>query len=134
MFAKREGPRAHECRGSKRGQMRIMAALLVTLSASPLPAQWLNYPTPGIPRTAEGKPNLSAPAPRTADGKPDLSGVWDMDDKVPCPQEGCSCVVAQQFLIEGLLLAPFGGIAGLVLAFALAPPLFRLLIGPGPPR
>jgi hypothetical protein len=36
----------------------------------------LNYPTPGIPRTADGKPNLSAPAPRTSDGKPDLSGLW----------------------------------------------------------
>jgi hypothetical protein len=24
-------------------------------------AQWLNYPTPGIPRTADGKPNLTAP-------------------------------------------------------------------------
>jgi hypothetical protein len=39
-------------------------------------AQWLNFPTPGIPRTRDGKPNLSAPAPRTADGRPDLSGVW----------------------------------------------------------
>jgi hypothetical protein len=39
-------------------------------------AQWLNYPTPGTPRTSDGKPNLTAPAPRTADGKPDLSGVW----------------------------------------------------------
>lgn len=39
-------------------------------------AQWLNYPTPGLPRTADGKPNLTAPAPKTADGKPDLSGVW----------------------------------------------------------
>jgi hypothetical protein len=39
-------------------------------------AQWTNYPTPGIPRLPDGKPNLSAPAPRTADGKPDLSGVW----------------------------------------------------------
>jgi hypothetical protein len=43
---------------------------------APLPAQWLNHPTPGIPRTADGKPNLSAPVPRTPDGKPDLSGVW----------------------------------------------------------
>ncbi len=42
----------------------------------PLAAQWLNYPTPGIPRTPDGKPNLTAPAPRTADGKPDLSGIW----------------------------------------------------------
>ena len=40
-------------------------------------AQWLNYPAPGIPRTADGKPNLNAPTPRTADGKPDLSGVWE---------------------------------------------------------
>ncbi len=39
-------------------------------------AQWLHYPTPTVPRTADGKPNLSAPAPRTADGKPDLSGLW----------------------------------------------------------
>jgi hypothetical protein len=39
-------------------------------------AQWLNYPTPGTPRTRDGKPNLTAPAPRVADGKPDLSGVW----------------------------------------------------------
>jgi hypothetical protein len=39
-------------------------------------AQWLNYPTPGLPRTSDGKPNLSAPMPKTADGRPDLSGVW----------------------------------------------------------
>ena len=44
--------------------------------AAPLAGQWLTYKTPGIPRTADGKPNLSAPAPRTADGKPDLSGIW----------------------------------------------------------
>src|SRR5678816_523546 len=42
-------------------------------------AQWLNYPTPGTPRTKDGKPNLAAPAPRTRDGKPDLSGVWQAD-------------------------------------------------------
>ena len=39
-------------------------------------AQWLNYPTPGIPRLPDGRPNLSAPTPRSADGKPDLSGIW----------------------------------------------------------
>jgi hypothetical protein len=38
--------------------------------------QWHGFPTPGIPRTADGKPNLSAPLPRAADGKPDLSGIW----------------------------------------------------------
>jgi len=43
---------------------------------APLSAQWLHYPTPGIPRTPDGKPNMSAPAPKTRDGKPDLSGIW----------------------------------------------------------
>lgn len=40
-------------------------------------AQWASYPTPNIPRTANGAPDLTAPAPRTADGKPDLSGLWE---------------------------------------------------------
>src|SRR5579871_4369154 len=39
-------------------------------------AQWLNYPTAGIPRDAKGKPNLSAPLPKKASGQPDLSGIW----------------------------------------------------------
>jgi len=56
--------------------LRSNTAALVLLAAWPLPAQWLNYPTPGMPRLPDGKPNLSAPAPRLADGKPDLSGVW----------------------------------------------------------
>jgi hypothetical protein len=42
----------------------------------PLEAQWLKHPTPGIPRTPDGKPNLTAAVPRTADGKVDLSGLW----------------------------------------------------------
>jgi hypothetical protein len=42
----------------------------------PASAQWPDYKAPGIPRTADGKPNLKAPAPRDPDGKPDLSGVW----------------------------------------------------------
>jgi hypothetical protein len=42
-------------------------------------AQWLNYPSPGTPRTPDGKPNLAAPAPKTSDGKPDLSGVWQVE-------------------------------------------------------
>jgi len=50
---------------------------LIVLICSPLAAQWLHYPTPGIPRKRDGKPNLAAPAPRTADGKPDLSGLWE---------------------------------------------------------
>jgi hypothetical protein len=61
-------------------QNRWRAALCTVaaagLLATPVAAQWLQYPTAGIPRTADGKPNLSAPAPKTADGKPDISGLW----------------------------------------------------------
>ena len=51
--------------------------IVASVLNAPLAAQWASYPTPGIPRTAQGKPNLTAPAPRTADGHPDLSGLWD---------------------------------------------------------
>jgi hypothetical protein len=51
-------------------------ALLLAISPLGLFAQWPNYPSPGVPKKADGKPNLDGPAPRTADGKPDLSGVW----------------------------------------------------------
>ena len=51
--------------------------VLIFLLSAPLSAQWLKQPTAGIPRTPDGKPNLSAPAPRTVDGKPDLSGLWN---------------------------------------------------------
>ncbi len=46
-----------------------------------LQAQWLNYRVPGVPRTGDGKVNLSAPTPKAVDGKPDLSGVWESDPR-----------------------------------------------------
>ena len=52
----------------------VLFVFAVTLRVAS--AQWVNHPTPGIPRRPDGKPNLAAKAPRTADGKPDLSGVW----------------------------------------------------------
>ena len=54
----------------------LRSVILVACLSAAAHAQWLNFPTPGTPRTADGKPNLSAPAPRSLDGKPDLSGVW----------------------------------------------------------
>ena len=54
----------------------FIVGVLVAAFASSLSAQWPRQPPPGIPRTADGKPDLTAPAPRTADGKPDLSGLW----------------------------------------------------------
>jgi len=52
-------------------------------------AQWLTYPTAGVPRLPDGSPNLEAPTPRTPDGKPDFSGLWEPLRNRPCPAEGC---------------------------------------------
>src|SRR3989441_6352075 len=56
---------------------------LLTAMSAPVLAQWENVKTPNIPRTADGKPNLSAPAPKAPDGKPDLSGLWWMPARGP---------------------------------------------------
>jgi hypothetical protein len=58
---------------------RFVILLLVYSTLGPgagAEAQWLKHPAPGIPRTADGKPDLHAPAPRLTDGRPDLSGRW----------------------------------------------------------
>lgn len=61
---------------------RTAPSLFLLALALPSSAQWLKLKTPGIPRTADGKPNLTAPTPRTADGRPDLSGLWhNLTDK-----------------------------------------------------
>jgi hypothetical protein len=52
------------------------SVLLLFVLGSALAAQWLQVPNKAIPRTNDGKPDLSAPAQRKADGKPDLSGIW----------------------------------------------------------
>jgi hypothetical protein len=55
----------------------LLVVFAMSLAAvEPSAAQWIRHPTPGIPRTADGKADLKAPAPRTADGRPDLSGMW----------------------------------------------------------
>jgi hypothetical protein len=54
----------------------VTTAIFLVLAAAPASAQWIHVTLPDTPRTADGKPNLSAPAPRTPDGKPDLSGIW----------------------------------------------------------
>jgi hypothetical protein len=63
--------------------MNIRLMVAAVAMSTTLEAQWLNYPTRGVPRGADGKPNLSAPAPRTADGKPDFSGIWQLEPDAP---------------------------------------------------
>jgi hypothetical protein len=58
--------------------MRPSILLLLVMPAFAF-SQWLNYPALGVPRTRDGKVNLSARAPRGWDGKPDLSGVWHVE-------------------------------------------------------
>ena len=54
----------------------------------PLSAQWLGRRAEGIPRLANGQPDLSAPAPKMADGTPDLSGTWKLDqDRLGIPKD-----------------------------------------------
>jgi len=65
--------------------MRRRGAVVLTLAAClaasvGLSAQYLVLRDPKAPRTADGKPDLTAPAPRLPDGRPDLSGLWNAVD------------------------------------------------------
>jgi hypothetical protein len=77
------------------------AAGMLMLAAIPsaLFAQWPDYPTPAVPRTPDGKPNLTAPAPRTADGKPDLSGMWGwFPFGKPCGAHCSDLMISPEFM------------------------------------
>ena len=54
---------------------RLLISLVMVVSCSSVFAQWTSVPQSAVPRTADGKPNLSAPAPRLPDGKPVSSAV-----------------------------------------------------------
>ena len=84
----------------------FLIALLVALATSWFSvhsdAQWIGYPTKGIPRTADGKPNLTARAPRTSGGKPDLSGVWEAVREMTDTAGGIEGIPPPRYMINML--------------------------------
>jgi len=74
----------------------LASALLLSHAAF---AQYLGYPTAGVPKTSDGKPDLKAPAPRTADGKPDFSGMWGwINIGTPCGARCTDTQISREFI------------------------------------
>ena len=62
------------------GAAVMIAALSVSVSA-----QWPRREPPAVPKGADGRVNLVAPAPRAPDGKPDLGGIWEVSPRREAP-------------------------------------------------
>jgi hypothetical protein len=81
----------------------MIACAIVFASSVSAHAQWDPYPWKHVPRTADGKVDLNAPAQRTSYGKPDLSGFW-----VPEPQISHLLDLAADLKPEDVPLTPWG--------------------------
>jgi hypothetical protein len=87
----------------------IVFSVFALASSAHVFGQWVTYPTQNVPRLADGKPNLKAPAPRQADGKPDFTGFWQPDRMRECTPDLASKVALRQPCKPGEMVAVQNG-------------------------
>jgi len=81
-----------------RSTCRYAVSIILAVAPASLFAQWVDYPTAGVPRTADGKPDLAAPAPRGADGRPDFSGMWGWENRFNCGAKCNDTQISREFI------------------------------------
>ena len=98
--------RTHAQGSRKLRELFAVATILgASLAAWPAAAQWIGYPTAGVPRKSDGTVDMTAPTPRTPDGKPDLSGIWISDrtkEGEDTPSDGFSLGSGRQMANMGV--------------------------------
>jgi hypothetical protein len=87
---------------------QFLLAAAISIATIPVTAQWLDYPTPNVPKTKDGKPDLNAPAPRL-NGHTDFSGMWGWDAIQPCGAKCNDNQISTEFINIASKLVAIGG-------------------------
>jgi hypothetical protein len=78
--------------------LRCAVSMIVAAAPAALFGQYLGFPTAGVPKTPDGKPNLTAPAPKTADGKPDFTGMYGWVTRANCGAKCDDTQISREFI------------------------------------